>query len=559
VKALGFSAAGLLIACLVIFCTVFRVSSFDNLNTPFEFSGDALFFQAATLQCHELKFGCLMGEEVTRLGAFRSANWGDFPRSDDWLQLLCAQLLAVMPLGAAVNVLFFCAAFFSSLSFFMVARRQKITGSWAFVLSLLFAFCPFYFTRNEQHISLTFFASVPLSIFVCAQLWRGRLTKATAGLSLLMGLQMVYFTAYHGFGLALAGLRSALGRPSRESPKRKSAMKLVGLAMLCTLAGAVLGNADTFRLRNQRGSNFHAIARQASDATGFALWPEQLVIPSEFHRVAWVREAASTYARRFGHRGEYPSAYLGVMGALGVAGLLSRGFRRLKRAWHFEWAMAMGLIVLALPVVGLLALWARFTGLIFLRSNNRVSIFLLCLGLLFLGRALSILTARARIHSGIAMVALGLGLLEQLPLTDFEIDADHRQHTAEQVANVTAFTHSLEALGAKKVFLFPHLDFPESAENPFGEAYVPLQLYVTSSTLRLSYGAVKGRPESEWSKMVSALPDAELVSQLTGQQFDTLVSHVKACDAACQTRFTGLFGAPLTTPTKSGFLSWSIH
>ncbi len=540
----------LALACALIFGLVFRVDRVASFTQPFEFSGDALVIESLLVACFESPLGCLTGAANARLGAPGQANWADFPKNEDWLYCVLGQLLWFMPLGAATNTAFFLAALCAALSFFWVARQRAVGVELAFFLSLLFAFCPFYFTRNEQHFSLTVFAAVPLSPWLLGRIRDGKNSPATWLASAFLGMQVVYFTAYHLLGLLLTlGLfRSATG-------VRK--VLLVSLAL--TLATSVLGNLDTVSLVAREGANASAVVRNATDATGFALWPEQLVIPSDAHRIEIIRSAASRYARRFGHRGEFASAYLGLAGLTGLL-LLSWHAVRHWRKMPFEFGLVTVLVAAALPKIGLLALFAQATGKAFLRSNNRVSIFLLCLSLLFLGQVLTgWLEAKPKWAKAGSLAMLALCLYEQIPLNDFETNSGFRSARQAQLDSLHQFTASLETKGLNRLFVYPHGDFPESSVSPFKDSYLPLQLYLTSTQLHLSYGAVRGRLASNWSRQTAALEGEKFTEALVAAHFDGVVTHSNACSADCQTRLTTQFGAPEAVAGTAGWIAWSVR
>jgi hypothetical protein len=541
--------SALVMASAAVFAVTFHVDSVSSLREPFEFSQDALVMQSFARACSEQPISCLEGK-MPRLGAPFEANWADFPKSDDWLFWAVGRLMRFGSLGFGINLAFLFAAVAAAVAFYLCAVARRVAQPLAFVLSLLFAFCPFYFTRNEQHFSLITFFVVPTSVWVLARLGRGSRSLLVLTLSGFLGLQLVYFTAYHLVGVVLVALMRR---------RRPGVVKTCGLSLVATLCGVVLGNADTVLLLKVDGPNPQAIRRPPSDATGFALWPEQLFIPSDAHRFESVRKSVEPYARRFGRRGEFASAYLGAAGIVGLLLLFVRAARRWRRP-PFEAAYAATLVVLALPKIGVLALWAQLTGHALLRSNNRVSIVLLSLALLHLGRILSLRQRRMRSGAqALLLVALCACLYEQIPLSDFDTNPTFRVDRQRQLESLRAFTGALEQRGVSNVFVYPHGDFPEDSESPFGDGYLPLQLYLTSSTLRFSYGAVRGRPSSEWSRQTASLANEALKAELNARKFDALVTHQSACDAACMARLTEWFGAPLPANPGSGWVAWSLQ
>jgi hypothetical protein len=537
--------------CIGLFFRVFGITNLEVFAAPFSFFGDALFVEALLVHCAEDGWACLTGGPMHRLGAPFTANWSDFPRSEDFLYWVLSRGWGHEAVGWMVNTALLVAACTSATTFFWFARTKRIPVSIALVLSLCFAFSPFFFTRNQQHLQVTFYALIPVSWWLLNQLKRRRFRFWEGVVSVVLGMQFVYYAFYHVVGLFTVALWVC---------RRREALRLVAASFALTLCGVCATNVDTLRLRWEEGPNARALVRSARDATAFALWPEQLLIPSPFHRIGWVRERVKPYAERMGARGEYPSAYLGTAGmaGLGLVGFFGlRHFKRKKRP-TLEGAYALALGAVALPKVGLLALFAQVTGWAFLRSNNRVSIVLLSLALLTLGHALRGLVRRGTRWAAIATGALGLCFWEQIPQTDIDLDAGFFEARAAHFADVRSFSQRLEAAGLHDAFVYPHGDFPEDPTSPLRDAYLPLQLYVASTHLKLSYGAVKGRPPSEWSRRTAALDDGALLPALRESGFSVVISHRAACDEACRARFNRLFGGPPRFESTSGYLAWPL-
>lgn len=539
-----------------LFTGVFHLDSSSG-QTPLFFSGDALWTQASILQCAEAGIECLVNSANPRLGAPGVADWADFPRTEKLWWWIGGLLARRFGLGWGTNLLFLGAALGAALSMYAAARQLRAHPALAAASALLFAFSPYLFTRNIHHLGLTLYLAVPLALL----LWR-RLAQPSAPAgrtraylllgAAFMGAQMVYYAVYFLIGLALIGALQALAR-------RAAVARWCALSAAVTMAVMVLGTQDTLALAAREGRNPHAVVRDPRDAFHFGLWPEQLVIPSGAHRWAPVQRLVPLYSTRFGSRGEYPSPYLGLVGALSLAALLATFARRqLRRAlqpsqpqglaarvsatavalWQSPTSRSAGLVLFWVAMTlpwGVLALFGRLTGVAVLRSNNRISIVLLAVALLWLAHRLSRFTARR--GGGLAPWLAGaavasLGLFEQMPYTDEELDPNHLARLAQAAGGAREVARELERDAASpSLFVYPSQRFPEDLHPPFGDDYLPFQLSNASARARWSFGGVAGRRSGDWPAEVSVLPPDDFAAALRDAGFTGLVTHRAACDA----------------------------
>lgn len=542
-----------------LFTGVFHLDSSSG-QTPLFFSGDALWTQASILQCAEAGLDCLVSSANPRLGAPGVADWADFPRTEKLWWWLGGLLARRFGLGWGTNLLFLGAALGAALSMYAAARHLRAHPALAAASALLFAFSPYLFTRNIHHLGLTLYLAVPLAILIWRRLAQPRAPTGSARAVLVvgaafMGAQMVYYAVYFLIGLAVIGVLQALAR-------RAAVARWCALSAAVTTAVMLLGTQDTLVLAAREGRNPQAVVRDPRDAFHFGLWPEQLVIPSGAHRWGPVRSLVPHYATKFGSRGEYPSPYLGLFGALSLAALLATFARRqLRRAWGrsrisprplgARWSSAAkalwqsptsrsaGLVLFWVAMTlpwGVLALFGRLTGVAVLRSNNRISIVLLAVALLWLAHRLSRFTARrggslAPWLAGAAVASLGLS--EQMPYTDEELDPSHLGRLAQAVGGAREVARELERdADSPSLFVYPSQRFPEDLHPPFGDDYLPFQLSNASVRARWSFGGVAGRRSGDWPAEVAGLPAEDFAASLREAGFTGLVTHRAACDAA---------------------------
>jgi phosphoglycerol transferase len=524
--------AAVLATTAALFSVSFHLTTTRAWTVPMQLSGDALFELGAMASCGHGE--CLTGADEPRLGAPFGANWADFPRTDDLEHFAGGLLARLVGLGLAANLMLLFAALAAAAAMYFAARAFLIHPAFATAAALLFALSPYFFTRNLQHFALTWFALVPIQVLVWRQLsQRGAPPRFVLFASAAMGFQVVYYLAYFILGcLAAAALQAWR--------KQWSAVRWAAACCGLALATAGLMNLDTVRLVARDGFNSSAVVRSPNEGRINGLWPEQLFIPSPFHRVGFIRDAVGPYASKAGSRGEYPSAYLGLAGTAALLWLIVRG-RRWKTASGRTLGFVLFWLALTLPF-GALALFGRVSGLALLRSNNRISIVLLAIALLF---AAHHLTRRfARRAWIIAPVIAVLGLAEQIPLTDPDVDPQWLTRNATRWEANAAFARQLEeTTRTPRVFIYPAGEFPEDRNPPFGDAYLPLELFVRSGRAQWSFGGVRGREAGEWPKRVAQLTEDQFAAELKSRGFTALATTPRACGGDCLERLSRVASA----------------
>src|SRR5262249_29396605 len=142
---------------------------------------------------------------------------------------------------------------------------------------------------------------------------------AAAGICLALGLDFPYYPMFGGFFLAVAGLYGAA--------QRRSARPLTAAALLAavTAAGLLASHAPNLASRWKPGPNLApslASKRSWAQSEIFALKLSAMVLPTSLHPLKPLREVGTEYITNTPIRSEGESAALGLVGAVGLAGLL---------------------------------------------------------------------------------------------------------------------------------------------------------------------------------------------------------------------------------------------
>ncbi len=385
-------------------------------------------------------------------------------------------------------------------------------------MAAIYALSYYAFYRTLWHISMLYYWHLPVVVAVALRCLSSR-RPALSGWPLLGALAIAALTGMLEFYYAVVvGQFFALAVVFQLVRRGGARHVLVPVALGgAVVAGALLTQVDTWSLHRAGGPNPAALDRNVADADALALRPVQLALP---YQHAWT--GLQTWARRAywdtNPAGQHTerSTYLGVVGLAGLLAMLATAATRVFWRRPISWHAPLALWTLAFAVPGGLASLLLLFGWAALRSNNRLSVLLLTLAMLYLAVALTAATRRWRASwRWFAAIALGaVGIWDQArhppsqrwPVVQKTIKADE------------AFARELEeAVGARTdVFMLPAQPFPEAgsdARRGFSD-YEHLRLFLSSRRLHLSYGGVKGRPESDATVALGRLPPSELASLL---------------------------------------------
>ncbi len=521
----------LLVAVSIVWIDTYRRWTAPSWQVPVAYVGDAWFELTAIngkAESGALPFGRYT---LPRLGAPEGADWSDYPLYDDVLNWTVAQGARWFGLFPAANLAVLLGHLLAAASCFCVCRHLGAARSWSAAVAGVYALSYYAFYRTLWHLSLLHYWHLPLALAVvlrCLSTRRpalaGRALAGAVGIAFLTGLLEFYYAMMIGQFFALAAVFHAV----RRGGVRRILVP-VGLGATLVIAFLVT-QIDTFNHHREHGPNPTAVARGGGDVAVLALRPIQLVLPYQHAWAAlqkWSREAYwdTNPAGRSSER----STYLGVVGLAGLLAILGSFVWRLRQRRKFSWYAPLTAWVVAWAVPGGISSLLVLAGWNYIRANNRMSIFLLTLALLFLATAL---TAATRRWSAAKCWVCAAGL--------FALGAwDQARHPPAQpwtairrtVEGDRQFARELEtAVGPRtNVFMLPAVPFPEAGSN-FARGFIDyehLRLYLASKTLRLSYGAVKGRPAVDDAVALGQGPADEVTARIAAGSWGAVVINRK--------------------------------
>ncbi len=530
------------------------------------------------------------------LGAPFGQHLADYPQGADNLSLLLiAGLGRFSSNPALVENLFLLLTFaLTGAVTHLVLRAEGVSAAAAGVVSVLFALLPYHFFRGESHLLLSAYYAVPLGAYLFLEILGGRplflrpgrprrsriavaapsgRSLITVAICLVIGSDNLYYATFAAVMMAGAVVIALVIRRWRAA--------LEGLVALVLIAATVGANlAPTFVYAAEHGANprlQRSVAADEGSNEALSLRLTNLVLPPPNDRIHALARLADRYDRSIAPgycEGCYAS--LGVVGSVGLGwlGICALGTLAGAGGWYggqrrFRHAALGAGLALAVGTVGGISSLVELLITPDIRGWSRISLLIACFSLYAVALLLDSLLARLRspsreLRRGRALAALVLalvlafGVYEQTSPSDApNRGVDVRQYRSD--ATFVAHIQQLLPRGAS-VFQLPYVPFPEGYPSTpccgpiptYATKYEPLRGYLHSTTLRWSYGAVKGRA-ADWSAQLAGRPLGYLLPAVAAAGFDGLLLDPAAFTPATARRLTAalrsLLGqAPLLSP-----------
>lgn len=462
--------------------------------------------------------------QVTRLGAPAGADWSAYPVPDRLVFVLTGLLARGLGLVAAVQLVAALILGLNAASFYLCARWLRWRWEWAAALGLVFALGSYNLRWGiTLSFSQTFF--LPPLVLLCARAarlapWTGsrRLWLALgSGLGLWLGTANPYLAFFAG---VVAGGALILALLRRVPRPRFMPLGLFLGCLVATFAAANAGYVGELR----RGATAEALVRGAGDLHTYALRPADWFVPPADHRVAALARLGHTYQSAWRGTGEFFYNYLGLAGLAGLVLLAGQSGRRLirHRGQRGDPLLGVGWIT-AFGLAGGLNTWLGATGLNLFRAGTRIGIYAVVWSLLALGSWLNRRTRRLARPASVTLAALlaVVAIWEQTPALADRAAPERNQTRWLAVSALTARLESQLPAGAA-VFQLPAVPFPEAGPVGTMTDYAHFLPFLTSHSLRFSYGQLRPSPWLKWARAIERRPAREMVAALERAGFAVL-------------------------------------
>lgn len=526
------------LALIVIVITAVFFSHYREClrtNVPITYDGDALSLLTGIQGYQRGDSGMFLPRYFPRLNAPGAGCWSDYPfeKLFSWTAGQLSKIFG-LPLGCNLTVLLL--QILNACSFYLCGARMRAESMNKVLLAacaILFGLAPYAFIRNLNHLALTGYFQLP--IFALFLLWYGWPERVRFGkrgglfLGLFAGLLGGVLSPYYlGPFLVLLTLLT-LGKVAlREWRSVGLYAGVVGSAV----AGFVIQNLDTLLNVAARGSNHAAVSRDLWWMVKFGLYLPDLFFPRAHH---W--EALNNLSWRIyqGHVpsqlwGESQTAYVGMVAGAGLILLILIGIaavfaRKSDRISPYFW-LSVALILFSLAG-GVNYLIGSF-GFQLLRATDRSSIMLSCFALYFLCEHLPVVLPDKPLK-WIALFMIPIGIWDQVPKYP-SWEEKKRENGWKEFESDREFFPKLETMFPQggMIFELPFKDYPEDGPTLEMSDYEHFRPILHTEAMRISYGTVKGRGDTEWQKDMANRTPSEMLAQLKSRGFHGILINRKA-------------------------------
>jgi hypothetical protein len=521
--------AVLAILSILLWCSVYSRWSADSWSIPVEYGwqGERADVQgnlAGLKVVMDGDFTPMVFHYVPQLGAPYTANWNDYPATEDFLFWFPGILARFIGLFAAANFAVMTVQVLGVLAFYYAARRLKCDWRWSYVGALIFGLAPFGFAHSLHHFVITAYGHIALGVLVFFWVsngnglrFRSRDYWIAIGIAVLTGCLNVYYTYIFiqmvGIGLIIQWLRHGWRAT------------LVPFSIGCvTFATFVLMDLHSVLYGIVYGHNPSAYIRNYAQMELYALKLADCFMPFPTHKIPLFADIGRHFYSITGLSAEVPPAcYFGLVGLAAflwlavytVRNALIRTGRRIPLEatlvlWTFLYATVGGIN----GIVGA-------AGFEMFRSTTRYCIVILCVSLLFAVRRISLISRRWNSPwPVVAPVLIGIvGVWEFLP----PLAGEDQSTTAAIVNSDRQFALRMESSLPKgaMVFQMPVMDYPETpiAGVP---AYSHFRPFLYTKDLRYSFGSDKGRVQDAWQHVITGLAPADQIAALERYGFSAI-------------------------------------
>jgi len=552
------------IVLLVFFLDLNR----GSINIPYAYWGDALVYSSWIKSIVENGWWF----ENIRLGAPFGQVLHDFPYpATATLQLLVIKLIGFFITDHWVvhNIYYVLTFPLTALTSFIVLRVLRLSAASSISGSLIFTFLPYHFFRGMHHLFSSGYYIVPLAILLCLWVydcphfllaWKRQLGDGDkslivfrwAGLliAILVGLSDVHYSCFACFLLLTIGCTASL-RWKNIAPLVNSMVFVVATAGVL-----VLNLAPSIMYCTIQGENPTVAKRNFGEADTYGLRMTQLLLPVDNHRIDFLAQMKQKYNATI-KANENRFSTLGIVGSVGFLILIvwlicGRWLSSNDKSHILNLLSIINGSAFFLGTIG--GLGALFAVIVTpqIRVYNRISIYIAFTSIAALCICIDTLLKNLSCHKKIqfaVFTALTAVALADQTTTAFIPDFDGIRKSFQ---NDQRFVEKMEerVSHGSIIFQLPYFPFPESVVRGM-EPYEPLKLYLHSSHLRWTYGAVKDRTSDLWQRAQLERPKTEFLNNIMIAGFEGIVIDLRGYSeierSTLEQSLENICGSPLET------------
>lgn len=501
------------VLCLLIVCVFLQIWRAD-LRIPFYYGGDAALFAMATKGA--IENGSYW--QNPSLGAPGTQQVYDYPTFNNAIIVFMVLLSAFTHNVFLLSNLHYLLSFpLITLTSLYVFRQFNLSAVPAVFSSLLYAFVPYHFLRNESSLNIAGYYVVPLAMLVVLWVTRENLAPLTKRFAfsvlvcILLGSSGVYFPFFFCFLLLVAGATGAL---------KLHSVRPAAMAILLTgiTAGTVFINLSPSFIYKYRHGDAGVVKRSPAEAEKYGLKISQLVLPVTGHRLGVFNRIKQLHNDN-SIVSEDDASSLGLVGSIGFLALLVQLLHRkelIAAAGLFQDLSMFNIFSVLLGVIGGFGLLFALYVSSAIRAYNRISIFIAFVSLMAVAIGVDSLVRRAAKIRNILYALLAIAFVAALFDQTTPGYVPTYEKTRAEFLSDQQFVNSIEASLPREAMIFqlPYIPFPEHPEIHRMADYDHLRGYLHSKHLRWSFGSMKNRDDDLAQRQVASLAAPELAETL---------------------------------------------
>lgn len=498
--------------CVLILCVFYKIWRAD-LRIPFYYSGDSLFY--AMFVRGTIDNGSYW--QNPSIGAPGGLQLYDFPGLDNAVAILIL-LLSIFSRDPMVilNVFYLLTFPLVALASLYVLRQFNLSFVPALFCSLLYAFLPYHFMRNQTHLLLSAYYVVPLAVMVL--LWisneellpRSKKFLISLVICVLLGSSGVYFPFFFCYLALVAGAVGSL----KLQRLRPVTTALALIVITCVTIAINLSPSIIYRYKHGVAE---VVRRSPGEAERYGLKISQLLLPITNHRINRLDQIKKLHNSNTVVT-ENDRVSLGLIGSIGFLGLLAQLLHRKEIVPGTNDLLrdlsTLNVFALLLGLVGGFGFLIAVLVSDGIRSYNRISTFIAFFSLMAVGLALESLYRR--IHRSIFYVLIAVALIAGF------LDQTTPAYVPNYAATKTEFLSDAEFVNrietsvpsGAMIFQLPYVPFPEPPVLHNLLEYDHFRGYLHSKNLRWSYGTIRSREGDRVQQHVAELPSEQFVQSL---------------------------------------------
>ena len=492
---------------ITLFATVI-VFQLWNLNPriPVLYSGDGLL----TLNgLRNMKLGNWYWT-TDKLGVPFGQDLRDFPAIADNLHLvmLWVGIKVFRDEFLVFNGFFFATYLFAFLGGFIGSRMLRISQPISVFIGVIYAILPYHFQHGPGHLYLAAYWPIPIWFsFLARQLIQGMQIPGPNNLSIgqirswltsAAGIQVIVISViaattglyYAFFFLALSFVTGLINISERDSKKTWFPTFWSALISMLILG---LQFFPIWLYQKQNGNNLSIVKRSISALEFYSLKLSNMVLPVSGHRLHFLASLRDRSNPAY-LVGEGTEA-LGVLGTVGLLAIVCMSIfalrNRISELFRVLTTLAVSSLIIAMT--GGLGFLLGVAGFTQIRVWSRMSIVIAFPAIIICAIFIEKILRRLRppLFFTCLSIILCLVILDTNPGHQLPSYAE----TSREWNSDKSLVSSIENKFGRdaQVFQFPQVPFPENPPVVRMSDYDLLRGYMHSTTMKWSYGGVKGR------------------------------------------------------------------